>query len=109
VRETVAEFGFTAENIFSKRHRNAGLPVAPKYRNPETGETWSGRGRAPALAQGSGPRTLPHHWMSVVGVSSVRGSRLAAPSLDRRGDTFIALYGSGRTEQWLVSEEQVSS
>lgn len=22
-------------------------PVAPKYRNPETGETWSGRGRTP--------------------------------------------------------------
>ena len=22
-------------------------PLAPKYRNPETGETWSGRGKAP--------------------------------------------------------------
>ncbi|MGY6127137.1 H-NS histone family protein (plasmid) [Paraburkholderia strydomiana] len=47
VRESVAEFGFTPEDIFSRRHRNAGLPVAPKYRNPETGETWSGRGRTP--------------------------------------------------------------
>ncbi|KAB7649399.1 H-NS family nucleoid-associated regulatory protein [Sutterella seckii] len=33
-------------------------PVAPKYRNPESGETWSGRGRTPvwmtqAIEQGS--------------------------------------------------------
>jgi DNA-binding protein H-NS len=47
VREAVAEFDFTAEDIFSRRHRNAGLPAASKYRDPETGETWSGRGRAP--------------------------------------------------------------
>jgi DNA-binding protein H-NS len=47
VREAVAEFGFTPEDVFGKRRRDAGVPVAPKYRNPETGETWSGRGRAP--------------------------------------------------------------
>ena len=47
VREAVAEFGFTPEDVFGKRRRDAGVPVAPKYRNPDTGETWSGRGRAP--------------------------------------------------------------
>jgi len=47
LREAVAEFGFTPEDVFGKRRRDAGVPVAPKYRNPETGETWSGRGRAP--------------------------------------------------------------
>ena len=26
--------------------------VAPKYRHPETGQTWSGRGRAPAWING---------------------------------------------------------
>jgi len=47
IRKTVAEFGFTPEDIFGKRRKDAGRPVAPKYRNPETGETWIGRGRAP--------------------------------------------------------------
>ena len=47
VREVVAEFGFSPEDVFGKRLRDAGVPVAPKYRNPETGDTWSGRGRAP--------------------------------------------------------------
>jgi len=47
VREAVAEFGFTPDDVFAKRRKDAGVPVAPKYRNPETGETWSGRGRAP--------------------------------------------------------------
>ncbi|MDT8843794.1 H-NS histone family protein [Paraburkholderia fungorum] len=47
VREAVAEFGFTPEDVFGKRRKDAGVPVAPKYRHPETGETWSGRGRAP--------------------------------------------------------------
>ncbi|RKT10560.1 DNA-binding protein H-NS [Paraburkholderia sp. RAU2J] len=47
VRETVAEFGFTPEQVFGKRRKDAGRAVAAKFRNPETGETWSGRGRAP--------------------------------------------------------------
>ncbi|WP_027800239.1 H-NS histone family protein [Paraburkholderia dilworthii] len=47
VRETVVEFGFTPEQVFGKRRKDAGRAVAAKFRNPETGETWSGRGRAP--------------------------------------------------------------
>jgi DNA-binding protein H-NS len=47
VREAVAEFGFTPEDVFGKRRGNTRRAAAPKYRNPETGETWSGRGRAP--------------------------------------------------------------
>ncbi|WP_350357283.1 H-NS histone family protein [Paraburkholderia fungorum] len=47
VRAAVAEFGFTPEDVFGKRRKDAGRAVAPKYRNPKTGETWSGRGRAP--------------------------------------------------------------
>ncbi|REG45541.1 DNA-binding protein H-NS [Paraburkholderia sp. BL6669N2] len=47
VRETVAEFSFTPEQVFGKRRKNAGRPAAAKYRDPETGNTWSGRGRAP--------------------------------------------------------------
>lgn len=33
VRETLAEFGFTPEDVFGKRRKDAGRPVAAKYRN----------------------------------------------------------------------------
>ncbi|MEX3933620.1 H-NS family nucleoid-associated regulatory protein [Paraburkholderia phymatum] len=54
IKQKIAEYGITAEELgFSdKAHapRKAALP--PKYRNPKTGETWSGRGRAPAWLAG---------------------------------------------------------
>lgn len=51
IREQIAEYGITAEELgFSSKRtasrKSAGLP--PKYRDPKTGKTWSGRGRAPA-------------------------------------------------------------
>lgn len=55
VRTTVAEFGFTPEDVFGKRRKGAGAPAAPKYRDNETGETWSGRGRAPRWLAGRDP------------------------------------------------------
>jgi len=52
VRQVVEEYGLTAEDIglASKRGRGATKKktVAPKYQDPKTGATWSGRGRAPA-------------------------------------------------------------
>jgi DNA-binding protein H-NS len=50
IKEQIAEYGITAEELAfaSKRTRKAksgGLP--PKYLNPKTGQTWSGRGRKP--------------------------------------------------------------
>ncbi|WP_197378055.1 H-NS family nucleoid-associated regulatory protein [Ralstonia pseudosolanacearum] len=52
VRQVVEEYGLTAEDIglTVKRGRRAGkkTTVAPKYQDPKTGATWSGRGRAPA-------------------------------------------------------------
>ena len=50
VRALVAEFGLTAQDVFpSGRGRSAssGTKVAPKYRNPSSGQTWTGRGKAP--------------------------------------------------------------
>lgn len=50
VRALIAEFGLTAQDVFpSGRGRSAtsGTKVAPKYRNPATGQTWTGRGKAP--------------------------------------------------------------
>ena len=52
VRNTVAEFGFTPDDVFGKRRKGSRVPATPKYRNPETGDTWSGRGRAPLWLKG---------------------------------------------------------
>ncbi|PCE29816.1 H-NS histone family protein [Burkholderia ubonensis] len=51
IRAKIEEFDITPEEL---GFRSTGAPVKakrplpPKYRNPKTGETWSGRGRAPA-------------------------------------------------------------
>lgn len=50
VRQIVSEYGLTAEDIgLSSKRGGAGKKktVAPKYQDPKTGATWSGRGRAP--------------------------------------------------------------
>lgn len=56
VRELVAEFGLTAQDIFPGRGpKAAGKPVskvAAKYRDPATGQTWTGRGKAPKWIDG---------------------------------------------------------
>lgn len=54
VRALVAEFGLTAQDIFTTgktRTSSRGSKVAAKYRNPATGETWTGRGKAPKWIQ----------------------------------------------------------
>lgn len=55
VRALVEAYGIGAEEIFapaSRKSRAAKGSVAAKYRNPETGETWSGRGRSPKWLEG---------------------------------------------------------
>lgn len=74
VREMVAQFDLTAEDIFGAAKAKAGAkdkakakpaktaaktaakakrpPVPPKYRDPATGKTWAGRGRAPKWIEG---------------------------------------------------------
>lgn len=50
IRAKVAEFGYTQQDIFGSRRGRAGLShhaAPPKYRDPASGATWSGRGRAP--------------------------------------------------------------
>lgn len=50
IRELVADYGLTEQDVFpssTRKSANKGLPVAPKYRDPETGATWTGRGKAP--------------------------------------------------------------
>lgn len=56
VRELVAEFGLTAQDIFSARAaKSVGKTtskVAPKYRDAASGQTWTGRGKAPKWIDG---------------------------------------------------------
>ncbi|VWC32067.1 DNA-binding protein [Burkholderia aenigmatica] len=53
IRAKVAEYGITEKDIFGGRRgrvaaKKVAAPVEAKYRDPKTGATWSGRGRAPA-------------------------------------------------------------
>ncbi|MCY1345504.1 DNA-binding protein Bv3F [compost metagenome] len=59
IRELMTEYGLTAEDIMPRRKRGrpagpagtkaaSGSALPPKYMDPKTGKTWSGRGRAPA-------------------------------------------------------------
>ena len=57
VRELVAEYELSPSDVFPggrgrPRSGAARGSVPPKYRNPETGETWSGRGRSPNWMKG---------------------------------------------------------
>jgi DNA-binding protein H-NS len=59
VKALISEFGLTQEDIFggaraSKKEKADGVKakVAAKYRDPETGKDWSGRGLAPKWLQG---------------------------------------------------------
>ncbi|CAB3773827.1 H-NS family nucleoid-associated regulatory protein [Paraburkholderia humisilvae] len=56
VRSRVAEYGLTPEQVFGRerasRKTGARGAVLPKYRDPSTGTTWSGRGREPHWIKG---------------------------------------------------------
>ena len=54
-RALIAEYGLSAADVFSRakspRSSGVGGKVAAKYKNPVTGETWTGRGKAPKWIQ----------------------------------------------------------
>jgi DNA-binding protein H-NS len=57
VRELVAEYGLTPQDIFPGRGAKSASTkvvskVAAKYRDPATGQTWTGRGKAPKWIEG---------------------------------------------------------
>lgn len=55
VRRLVNEYGLTAQDVFAGRRSGkprASSKVAPKYRDPATGRTWTGRGKAPKWIDG---------------------------------------------------------
>lgn len=47
LRTKMAALGFTPDDLAPKKP-NGKAPVQAKYKNDETGETWSGRGHRPA-------------------------------------------------------------
>lgn len=55
MREQIAEYGITSDQLFGRRRASgtkASGPLPPKYRDPKTGATWSGRGKAPGWIAG---------------------------------------------------------
>ncbi|WP_082728115.1 H-NS family nucleoid-associated regulatory protein [Burkholderia mayonis] len=57
IRDVVRTYGILPEQINSAWTEIRGAhkrkePVPPKYRNPATGQTWSGRGRSPKWIAG---------------------------------------------------------
>jgi DNA-binding protein H-NS len=54
VKAMIAEHGLTQQDIFggAKRGRKASGLVAPKYKDPISGATWTGRGKAPKWIEG---------------------------------------------------------
>lgn len=55
IRALVGEYGLTVDDVFPKSVSKAGKKtgaVAPKYRDPQTGATWTGRGKAPLWIAG---------------------------------------------------------
>ena len=56
VRQMVSEFGLTERDVFPSGRKSGGTrtggTVAPKYRDPATGQTWTGRGKAPKWIDG---------------------------------------------------------
>lgn len=51
-RHLVSTYQITADEIYGRQAKSAGTPSEPKYRDPETGKTWTGKGREPAWIKG---------------------------------------------------------
>lgn len=55
VRSLVAQYGLSAADVFggaARAGKGAGVKLAAKYRDPQSGKTWTGRGRAPTWLAG---------------------------------------------------------
>jgi len=50
----IEQHGLSASDLFNRKTgvKSGSIKVAPKYRNPATGDTWTGRGKAPKWIDG---------------------------------------------------------
>ncbi|SNX28681.1 DNA-binding protein H-NS [Polynucleobacter meluiroseus] len=50
----IEQYNLSASDLFSRKAstRSSTGKVAPKYRNPANGDTWTGRGKAPKWIEG---------------------------------------------------------
>ena len=55
-RALIREYGLSETDVFGRGSgrvsKSAGTKVAPKYRDPASGATWTGRGKAPRWIEG---------------------------------------------------------
>jgi len=61
VRTLIVEYDLSENDVFPRGRgvrvsSSAGTKVAPKYRDPSTGKTWTGRGKAPRWIQSAADR-----------------------------------------------------
>ncbi|WP_080405109.1 H-NS family nucleoid-associated regulatory protein [Burkholderia ubonensis] len=118
VRELVAEYGITDDQIFgrkrAKKAANSATAAEPKYQNSKTGETWSGRGRAPAwIANAKDRSKFLVDGASSSAAASVKAPVKAAKAGNQRKGPQPVLYrdpksgatwsGRGRAPAWLAS------
>ncbi len=54
IRTMMNDYGIQPADlgISARRRRKSATPAVPKFQNPQTGETWTGRGRAPKWIEG---------------------------------------------------------
>lgn len=52
VLQLVQEFGLTSQQVFPGKASKPKMKVVAKYRDPQSGATWSGRGKPPLWIAG---------------------------------------------------------
>lgn len=52
IHQLIADFGFTAQQVFPWKAPAQRRKLEPKFRDPVTGATWSGRGMTPKWMKG---------------------------------------------------------
>ena len=58
IREMMALYEIDAKELTARRGARVGVTARPKYRDPESGATWSGRGKAPRWIAGKDRKTF---------------------------------------------------
>ena len=65
IHKLITQYEFTALDLFPKkkgRPKSSGK-IAPKFKNPDTGDTWTGRGKPPKWIQGQDKNKFLIAWI----------------------------------------------